>query len=67
MNRSHSELDGLEKLLESLIKMVGKTNEKVDGLSRRVHQLEVAASEQSFPKVYSFIADATKPEELEKA
>lgn len=30
----------LEKLLESLIKMLGKSNEKVDRLQMRVQQLE---------------------------
>ncbi|UQD53549.1 hypothetical protein C0971_17150 [Bacillus methanolicus] len=30
----------LEMLLESLIKMLGKTNEKVDNLNKRVQQLE---------------------------
>lgn len=78
MNRSPSEMDGLEKLLESLITMVGKTNAKVDalsmhvqhlekqgnGLMNRVRQLELAARE---PRVYSFIAEPNKPEELEQA
>lgn len=66
MNRSHSDSDGLEKLLESLIKMVGRMNERVDGLSKRVHQLEIAAKEEPIPKFYSFIAESNKPEELEK-
>jgi peptidoglycan hydrolase CwlO-like protein len=36
----------LEQLLESLIKMVGKANKNVDGLQRRVTQLEWAIKEQ---------------------
>ncbi|SEN50085.1 hypothetical protein SAMN05192533_11456 [Mesobacillus persicus] len=64
MNRSPSEMDGLEKLLESLITMVGKTNAKVDALSMRVRQLELAARE---PRVYSFIAEPNKSGELEQA
>ncbi|MEH7502503.1 hypothetical protein V7152_10845 [Neobacillus drentensis] len=35
----------LEQLLESLIKMVGKANKNVDGLQRRVTQLEWAIKE----------------------
>lgn len=30
----------LEYLLESLIKMLGKSNQRVDDLNKRVHQLE---------------------------
>jgi peptidoglycan hydrolase CwlO-like protein len=36
----------LEKLLESLIKMVGKANKNVDGLQKRVSQLECLIKEQ---------------------
>lgn len=36
----------LEQLLESLIKMVGNANKNVDGLQRRVTQLEWAIKEQ---------------------
>ena len=36
----------LEQLLESLIKMVGKANQKVDGLQKRVSQLEWILKEQ---------------------
>ena len=66
MNRSPNELDGLEKLIESLIKMVGRTNGKVDGLMKRVHQLEIAAKEQEINRVYTFMAEPSKREELKK-
>lgn len=36
----------LEKLLESLIKMVGHSNKNVDGLQKRVSQLEWIVKEQ---------------------
>ncbi len=64
MNRSPSEMDGLEKLLVSMIKMVGKTNEKMNELMKRVHQLEMAAKEEPASQVYSFIAETQRPEEL---
>ncbi|MED1468981.1 hypothetical protein [Bacillus salipaludis] len=38
--------DSLEQLMESLIKMVGKANQKVDGLQRRVIQLETFIKEE---------------------
>jgi RNase adaptor protein for sRNA GlmZ degradation len=37
----------LEQLLESLIKMVGKANQKVDSLQKRVSQLESIVKEQA--------------------
>ncbi|MHC0036475.1 hypothetical protein [Pseudoneobacillus sp. C159] len=37
--------DRLESLLGSLIKMLGKTNERVDNLDRRIHQMEWAIRE----------------------
>lgn len=36
----------LEQLLESLIKMVGKANQKVDSLQQRISQLEWLIKEQ---------------------
>lgn len=57
-------MDGLEKLLVSMIKMVGKTNEKMDELMKRVLQLEMAAREEHIHHVYSFIAEPKRPEEL---
>ena len=36
----------LEQLLESLIKMVGNSNKNVDGLQKRVSQLEWIIKEQ---------------------
>lgn len=36
----HSNNDAAEQLLESLIKMVGKANQKMDSLQSRVNQLE---------------------------
>lgn len=36
----------MEQLLESLIKMVGKANQKVDSLQKRVSQLEWFIREQ---------------------
>ncbi|WP_181215912.1 hypothetical protein [Mesobacillus foraminis] len=47
-----------------MIKMVGKTNEKMDELMKRVHQLEMAAKEEPASQVYSFIAEPQRPEEL---
>ncbi|ETI67469.1 hypothetical protein [Neobacillus vireti] len=38
----------LEQLLESLIKMVGKANQNVDSLQKRVSQLESIIKEQQF-------------------
>lgn len=38
--------NSLEQLLESLIKMVGKTNQSVDQLKQRVSQLEWMLTEQ---------------------
>jgi len=67
LSRSLNDLEGVERLLESLIKMVGKTNEKMDNLTKRVHQLETAAREQQYARVYSFIAkSAAKQEESER-
>ena len=37
----------LEQLLESLIKMVGKSNKNVDSLQTRVRQLELLIREQN--------------------
>lgn len=56
-----SETESLEKLLVSLIKMVGKSNEKVDELMKKVRKLEMAAKEQQYNRVYSFIAEPPKP------
>jgi hypothetical protein len=53
----YSETDSIEKLLVSLIKMVGKNNEKIDELTKRVRQLETATSEKQINRVYSFIAE----------
>jgi hypothetical protein len=38
--------EGAEQLLESLIKMVGKANHKVDSLQKRISQLEWILKEQ---------------------
>lgn len=51
------ENEGLEKLMVSLIKMIGKTNEKVDELMKRVNQLELAAKELQVNRVYSFVSE----------
>jgi len=40
------DLQNLEQLLESLIKMVGKANKNVDSLQKRVSQLEWLIREQ---------------------
>lgn len=56
----------LENLLESLIRMLGRSNEKVDDLSKRVNQLEMSLRETKFaekapnPKIYSFVAEPQK-------
>lgn len=56
-----SDNESLEKLLVSLIKMVGKSNERIEELTKKVRQLEIAAKEQQFNRVYSFIAEPPKP------
>jgi hypothetical protein len=65
LNQCPNENEGLEKLLVSLIKMVGKTNEKVDSLSRRIHQLEMAAIEQQEQLSLPFLAVQAQQAELE--
>ncbi|MEW8969234.1 MAG: hypothetical protein AB2411_01345 [Mesobacillus sp.] len=62
----YSETDSIEKLLVSLIKMVGKSNEKVDELTKRVRQLEIASKEQQINRVYSFIAEPPRPNSTRK-
>jgi hypothetical protein len=62
----HSENESLEKLLVSLIKMVGKSNEKVDELTKRVRQLEMASKDQQINRVYSFIAEPPRPNSSRK-
>ncbi|MBT2661555.1 hypothetical protein [Bacillus sp. ISL-45] len=57
----HNETDSIEKLLVSLIKMVGKNNEKIDELTKRVCQLETASKEIQINRVYSFIAEPPRP------
>ena len=59
--------DSLEQLLESLIKMVGKTNEHMDSLNKRVKQLEwvlqeFQVNEQDGRKKYFVTAKAVRPE-----
>jgi len=43
---NQEDASSLEQLLESLIKMVGKGNQKVDSLQKRVSQLEWILKEQ---------------------
>lgn len=43
--------DEIPKLLESLIRMVGKSNQNVDSLQKRVSQLEWLLHEQQFEKI----------------
>lgn len=62
----HNEIESIEKLLTSLIKMVGKNNEKVDELTKRVRQLEMASKEQKINRVYSFIAEPPRPNSSRK-
>jgi hypothetical protein len=62
----YNETDSIEKLLVSLIKMVGKNNEKIDELTRRVRQLETASKEQQVNRVYSFIAEPPRPNSSRK-
>ncbi|CAM3833479.1 hypothetical protein [Mesobacillus thioparans] len=62
----YSETDSIEKLLVSLIKMVGKNNEKIDELTKRVRQLEIASKEQQVNRVYSFIAEPPRPNSSRK-
>lgn len=57
----HKETDSIEKLIVSLIKMVGKNNEKIDELTKRVRQLETVSKEQQINRVYSFIAEPPRP------
>ncbi|KIY20995.1 hypothetical protein [Mesobacillus subterraneus] len=56
-----NETGTIEGLLVSLIKMVGKNNEMIDELKRRVRQLEAASKEQQIHRVYSFIAEPPRP------
>jgi hypothetical protein len=46
--------------------MVGKNNEKVDELNKRIHQLEIASTEQHINRVYSFIAEPPRPNSSRK-
>ncbi|MEH7545916.1 MULTISPECIES: hypothetical protein [Bacillaceae] len=46
MGFHEDDLNNLEQLLESLIKMVGKANKNVDSLQVRVRQLECLIREQ---------------------
>jgi hypothetical protein len=62
----YNKTDSIEKLLVSLIKMVGKNNEKIDELTRRVRQLETASKEQQVNRVYSFIAEPPRPNSSRK-
>jgi hypothetical protein len=62
----HNETESIEKLLVSLIKMVGKNNEKIDELAKRVRQLETASKEQQYNRVYSFIAEPPRPNSSRK-
>jgi hypothetical protein len=57
----YKETDSIEKLIVSLIKMVGKNNEKIDELTKRVRQLETASKERQINRVYSFIAEPPRP------
>ncbi len=53
---NQSELtSNLEQLLESLIRMVGSSNQKVDSLQRRVTQLELIMKEQQLRNRTQFI------------
>lgn len=62
----HNETQSIEKLLVSLIKMVGKNNEKIDELNKRVRQLETASKEIQVNRVYSFIAEPPRPNSSRK-
>ncbi|MEH7301908.1 hypothetical protein [Neobacillus drentensis] len=46
MEFSNEAARNLEQLLETLIKMVGKSNQKIDSLEKRVSQLEWLIREQ---------------------
>lgn len=46
MNHPLNNQETIAQLLESLIKMVGKGNQKIDGLQKRVCQLECAIRER---------------------
>lgn len=48
MEFKDEDTSNLEQLLESLIKMVGKSNQSVDSLQKRVSQLEWLMKEQQF-------------------
>lgn len=56
-----NQTESLEKLLVSLIKMVAKNNERTDEIMKRVRQLEIAAKEQRYNRVFSFIAEPPNP------
>ncbi|WML58490.1 hypothetical protein [Neobacillus sp. PS2-9] len=50
MEFSNEAARNLEQLLETLIKMVGKSNQKIDSLEKRVSQLEWLIREQQLEK-----------------
>jgi prefoldin subunit 5 len=59
MTTTRNNEQGLELLLENLIRMQGKLNEKVDHLNSRINQLEYALQQSSqlehhSPKAFFF-------------
>lgn len=55
MDNQNDATSNLEHLLESLIRMVGRANNTVDTLQRRVAQLECIVKEQQHPCRTQFI------------
>lgn len=49
MECNHDHAKNLEQLLGSLIKMVGKTNEQISNLNKRINQLEWILHEMELP------------------
>ncbi|AGK55969.1 hypothetical protein [Bacillus sp. 1NLA3E] len=67
MDESFEQLVKVERLLENLITMIGRSNRRLTDLSKRVSQVEqyiveAASSETPFPDAcYTFIARVEKP------
>jgi hypothetical protein len=67
VDESFEQLVKVERLLENLITMIGRSNRRLTDLSKRVSQVEqyiveAASSETPFPDAgYTFIARVEKP------
>lgn len=72
MNNSFEMMSRLEKLLETLIKMTGKTNERVDDVNKRLTQMEFIVrkltrldkSTSAPQRLFSYILEPTKQKHI---